>query len=255
MLNDNDRDVLATSIGKYFRWHFCSLFLTGIGLMPGLFFPLVVLGDDWPMWRYNAGRSGASGEQLASELHLQWVRELPSPKPAWPASQDRLQFDASYEPVVAGKTIFIGSMVSDSVTAYDTDTGAEKWCFYCDGPVRFAPVVYKNRLYFVSDDGYLYAFGSPSTQPTPSNAITLGDSSPTSSPNPELASSPVSFLAESPESSSTPPATVTPEQVTVSTNAAPMTLLGIVLGIMIVAAPIVVVIIVGLLFYFKKRNR
>ena len=108
------------------------------------------------MWRYNAGRSGASGEQLASDLHLQWERKLAAPKPAWPASQDRLQFDASYEPVVAGKTMFIGSTVSDSVTAYDTNTGAEKWRFYCDGPVRFAPVVYKDKLYFASDDGYLY---------------------------------------------------------------------------------------------------
>ena len=117
----------------------------------------VVLADDWPMWRYNAQRCAASPEVLPAELNLQWIRELAPPKPAWPASQDRLQFDASYEPIVAGKTIFVGSMVSDSVTAYDTDTGAEKWRFYCDGPVRFAPVVYKNILYFASDDGYLYA--------------------------------------------------------------------------------------------------
>jgi len=156
MLNDNNRDAFATSIDKYIGWYFCLLLATGIGLMSGFFFPPTVLGEDWPMWRYNESRSGASGEQLAQDLHLQWVRELPSPKPAWPASQERLQFDASYEPVVAGKTIFIGSMVSDSVTAYNTDTGAEKWRFYCDGPVRFAPVVYKNKLYFASDDGYLY---------------------------------------------------------------------------------------------------
>ncbi|HUT45830.1 MAG TPA: PQQ-binding-like beta-propeller repeat protein [Sedimentisphaerales bacterium] len=109
------------------------------------------------MWRYNAQRCAASPEQLPAELNLQWVRELAPPKPAWPASQDRLQFDGSYEPVVAGKTIFVGSMVSDSVTAYDTETGAEKWRFYCDGPVRFAPVAYNDKLYFASDDGYLYA--------------------------------------------------------------------------------------------------
>jgi outer membrane protein assembly factor BamB len=108
------------------------------------------------MWRYDAGRRAASPEELPATMHLQWVRELAPPKPAWPKSQDRLQFDASYEPVVGGKTIFIGSMVSDSVTAYDTETGTEKWRFYTDGPVRFSPVVYKNKLYFASDDGYLY---------------------------------------------------------------------------------------------------
>jgi outer membrane protein assembly factor BamB len=108
------------------------------------------------MWRYDAGRRAASPEQLPAEMHLQWVRKLAPPRPAWPKSQYKLQFDKSYEPVVAGKSIFVGSMVSDSVTAYDTETGKEKWRFYTDGPVRFAPVVYKNKLYVASDDGYLY---------------------------------------------------------------------------------------------------
>jgi len=112
------------------------------------------------MWRYDAGRCAASPEELPAEMHLQWVRELAPPKPAWPRSQDRLQFDASYEPVVAGKTIFFGSMVSDRVTAYDTETGIEKWRFYTDGPVRFAPVVYKDKLYFASDDGHLYCLNA-----------------------------------------------------------------------------------------------
>ncbi len=73
-----------------------------------------------------------------------------------------MQFDASYEPVVAGKTLFVGSMVMDCVTAYDTRTGAEKWRFYTDGPVRFAPVVYKDKLYVASDDGYLYCLSTDS---------------------------------------------------------------------------------------------
>ena len=133
--------------------HFALLFM--------IFFQSAVAhGYDWPMWRYNAGRSAASPEQLPAELSLQWFRELAAPKPAWPASQDRLQFDASYEPVVAGKTIFVGSMVSDNVTAYDTETGAEKWRFYCDGPVRFAPVAFRDKLYFASDDGYLYCLNA-----------------------------------------------------------------------------------------------
>jgi outer membrane protein assembly factor BamB len=115
---------------------------------------------DWPMWRYNAGRCAASPEQLPAQLHLQWVRELAPPKPAWPESEYRLQFDASYEPVVAGETLFVGSMVSDSVTAYDTDTGTETWRFYTEGPVRFAPVVYRDKLYVASDDGYLYCLNA-----------------------------------------------------------------------------------------------
>ncbi len=122
--------------------------------------PAFVQGHDWPTWRYDAARSAACPEELPAELHLQWVRQLAPPRPAWPASQDRLQFDASYEPVVAGKTIFVGSMVCDSVTAYDTQTGIEKWRFYTDGPVRFAPVAYKDKLYLASDDGCLYCLNA-----------------------------------------------------------------------------------------------
>jgi len=160
MLNYYDRPTPATSTGKYISRYFCLLFLIGFGLIQAIFFPAVAHGYDWPMWRMHPHRDAASPEQLPAELNLQWVRELPTPKPAWPASQDRLQFDASYEPVVVGKTIFIGSMVSDSVTAYDTETGAEKWRFYCDGPVRFAPVAFKDKLYFASDDGYLYCLNA-----------------------------------------------------------------------------------------------
>ncbi len=142
------------------RGHLCLPILIGCWLLPVFILPTKANGHDWPMWRYNAGRSAASLEELPAQMHLQWVRELAPPKPAWPKSQYRLQFDASYEPVVAGKTIFVGSMVCDRLTAYDTETGIEKWRFYTDGPVRFAPVVYKDKLYFASDDGYLYCLNA-----------------------------------------------------------------------------------------------
>ena len=121
---------------------------------------LNVRAADWPQWRCNAGRTAATPEELPAELHVQWWRQLPPPRAAWPQSQEKLQFDASYEPVVMGKTIFVPSMVSDSLTAYDTDTGDERWRFYADGPVRFAPVAYRGNVYFVSDDGSLYCLKS-----------------------------------------------------------------------------------------------
>ncbi len=112
--------------------------------------------DDWPTWRHDARRSGATPEALADTLHLQWQRDLPLPAPAWPKEPHRLAFDACYEPVVLDGTLFVPSMVTDSVTAYDTDTGEAKWKFFTGGPVRFAPVAWKDHVAFVSDDGYLY---------------------------------------------------------------------------------------------------
>jgi len=52
--------------------------------------------------------------------------------------------------------MFVPSMVNDSVTALDTETGEQRWRFFAEGPVRFAPVAWESKVYFVSDDGYLY---------------------------------------------------------------------------------------------------
>jgi outer membrane protein assembly factor BamB len=115
---------------------------------------------DWPMWRYDAGRSAVSPGQLPAELFVQWTRELGTPRPAWPVEQDyqgKLEYDRCYEPIVIGKKLVVPSMVSDRVTAYDSETGTEVWRFYTDGPVRFAPVGDNGRVYFVSDDGHLYS--------------------------------------------------------------------------------------------------
>ena len=117
------------------------------------------LGMDWPQYRYDSGRTAASGEQLADALYLQWYRDLAEPRPAFPG-EVRLRYDATYEPVVMGGTMFVPSMVNDSVTALDTASGDVRWRFFTGGPVRFAPVAEEGRVYFGSDDGYLYCVGA-----------------------------------------------------------------------------------------------
>ena len=117
-----------------------------------------VAADDWPMWRHDAARSAESKQELPEELDLLWVRELPQLKPAFRTK--RLQFDASYEPIVLGKSMFVGSSLNDSVTAFDTETGRERWRFYTEGPVRFAPVAWQDRLFVGSDDGNVYCLNA-----------------------------------------------------------------------------------------------
>ena len=110
--------------------------------------------SDWPMWRRDSGRTAASPGKLAADLSLRWVRHLPPLQPAY--HSERLQFDAGYEPVVSGGLVIVGSSRDDSVTAFDELTGTERWRFFTDGPVRFAPAVWKDRVFFGSDDGCLY---------------------------------------------------------------------------------------------------
>jgi outer membrane protein assembly factor BamB len=92
-------------------------------------------------------------------LHLQWVHTLPPPRPAWP-DQVRLQFDAADRPVLHEGTVYIASSHEDTVQSFDAATGRRRWRFRADGPVRFAPVPWADRVFFVSDDGYLYCLDS-----------------------------------------------------------------------------------------------
>ena len=114
---------------------------------------------DWPMWGYDAARSEGVALDIEESLHLHWVRQLPEPKPAWRPQRDdrdKLHFDWSYTPIVMGEHVLVASMVTDSVTAYDLDSGEKRWRFYANGPVRVAPAGWQDKVYFVSDDGHLY---------------------------------------------------------------------------------------------------
>ncbi|MFK5924432.1 MAG: PQQ-binding-like beta-propeller repeat protein [Verrucomicrobiota bacterium] len=117
--------------------------------------------QDWPMWRYDAHRSGASPHALADELNLQWSMELPAVRAAWP-NEKRLHFDTAYHPVVLNKILYLGSPNDSSLTAIDTETGQELWRHYANGPVRLAPVAANGKVYVGSDDGHLYCLDASS---------------------------------------------------------------------------------------------
>jgi hypothetical protein len=135
--------------------------------------------DDWPTYRKDPARSGKTSTALPDPLQLLWSRSLPPITPAF--RNPRLQFDRGYEPIVAGKTLYLGSSRDDSVSALDTETGREKWKFFTEGPVRVAPVAWRDRLFVASDDGRLYCLDAASGRPrwtfqaVPSNRKVLGN--------------------------------------------------------------------------------
>src|SRR5512133_2259981 len=93
---------------------------------------------DWPMWRYDAGRTAATPEQLADKLYLQWEIKYPARVTVWddPLNQNLMQFDRVFEPIVVGDKMFIGFNDQDKVVALDLNTGKEVWHYFADGPVR-----------------------------------------------------------------------------------------------------------------------
>ncbi|MCH8043128.1 MAG: PQQ-binding-like beta-propeller repeat protein [Planctomycetes bacterium] len=115
-------------------------------------------GADWPMWRCDAGRTASSPEELPAKLHLQWTRRYTPREQVWddPLNNDLMPYDKVFEPVVAGGRMFVGFNDRNKLVALDVATGRQLWQYFTDGPVRFAPVVWRDRVFFSSDDGYLY---------------------------------------------------------------------------------------------------
>ena len=110
---------------------------------------------DWPTWRGDAARSGTTTQALTVPLQRHWTRHLPAPRPAWPDEQGKVRFDASYEPVVACGLVLVPCSADDTLSALRLEDGHLAWRYFADGPIRFAPVVYGDRVLFVSDDGTL----------------------------------------------------------------------------------------------------
>jgi outer membrane protein assembly factor BamB len=113
---------------------------------------------DWPMWRFDAGRTATSPEQLPAKLQLEWERVYSPREQVWddPLNHDLMPYDRVFEPVVLGNRMFIGFNDRDKVVALDLNTGAELWSFFTGGPVRLPPVCWDGKVYFTSDDGHLY---------------------------------------------------------------------------------------------------
>ncbi|MEM8735516.1 MAG: PQQ-binding-like beta-propeller repeat protein, partial [Planctomycetota bacterium] len=114
--------------------------------------------EDWPMWRGDASRSAAVANSLPSEFKLLWKRNLGQRKQAWddPLNLDLMTYDRVFEPIVVDGVLCVGFNDQDKVVAYDAATGEKKWTFYTEAPVRLPACGADGKVYFCSDDGFLY---------------------------------------------------------------------------------------------------
>ena len=63
-------------------------------------------------------------------------------------------------PVLGPDLVYVASM-SGVLVAIDQDTGVEQWRIDVGAPLSGSPVLVGGRIYVGSDNGNLYAYGSP----------------------------------------------------------------------------------------------
>ena len=96
---------------------------------------------DWPTYRHDPARSGATKTAVPSALRPAWERELGG----------RLS-----SVVVAAGKLFVASIDTHTVHALDAATGKPAWAFTAGGRVDSPPTIWQGRCLFGSADGYVY---------------------------------------------------------------------------------------------------
>lgn len=137
------------------------------------------VAEDWPTYMHDNARSGVTAETLIlDELDEGWVYVSPAPPQVawdggapWDAYRSgngtnafeltpQRDFDFVFFVTVVGQSLYFGSSVTDSVHCLDAHTGRQKWFFTTNGPVRYPPGYDDDKLYFGSDDGYVYCISA-----------------------------------------------------------------------------------------------
>jgi len=96
---------------------------------------------DWPTYRHDGPRSGATIESIAEQLTVKWKAKVANRVSAVTA---------------AGGKIFAAAMDAHEVIALDAETGGQVWSFTTGGRVDSPPTIYKGMALVGCRDGWIY---------------------------------------------------------------------------------------------------
>jgi outer membrane protein assembly factor BamB len=96
---------------------------------------------DWPTYRHDAFRSGATTSAIPAAL-----------RPLWRVKVGRRSSAA----VIADQTAFVADIDGHRVLALDTRTGRRRWSYTAGGRVDSPPTVESGRVLFGARDGWVY---------------------------------------------------------------------------------------------------
>lgn len=113
-------------------------------LQPGPAYGKVTLDGSsaqWPAFRHDAQRNGATSARVSAQL-----------KQAWD-----VQLDPSItQPVVSRGRLFVASRDTHTIHALNSQTGRASWRFTAGGRIDSSPTLWKGLLLFGSADGHVY---------------------------------------------------------------------------------------------------
>lgn len=96
---------------------------------------------DWPAYRYDGQRHGASPTIVPKDLQVAWKTAIGGPITA---------------PVAAGGRVYIAERDAHTVLALDARDGSRVWEFVAGGRIDSPPTCHAGWLLFGSADGYVY---------------------------------------------------------------------------------------------------
>jgi len=99
-------------------------------------------GEEWPTYRRDALRSGATAAAVPAKLARAWAAKL----------DGRLS-----APVVAGGLVVVAAVDAHRVVALGAADGKLRWTFQAGGRVDSPPTLHQGLVLFGSADGFVYA--------------------------------------------------------------------------------------------------
>ena len=97
--------------------------------------------DEWPTYRGDSARRGATSSKIPSELKPLWaakVTTFPSP------------------PVIAEGKAFVADVHTHTLLALDAGDGRETWRYVAGGRIDTPPTIHRGLVLFGSRDGWVY---------------------------------------------------------------------------------------------------
>jgi outer membrane protein assembly factor BamB len=100
-----------------------------------------VTAEDWPTYRYDAARGGATPTSVPPDLATAWQTVLGGKLTA---------------PVIAGGRVVVAESDRHAVHGLDASTGQALWTFVAGGRVDSPPTIDGRRVIFGAADGHVY---------------------------------------------------------------------------------------------------